>query len=154
LTSLLARRNLLVGPWSTCDLLEVVTVRQQGIGGARSAVIEIADRLLLRSPSSPCWPGVGGIVSLSEARSSTLIEVFISVTTIPAAPDSGVSLAFGSGSAAWGLLLQLLLNVTALTAVAIAGLPRIGPSGSGLSDAAQDDMWCWAHTTRTQDIGG
>jgi hypothetical protein len=52
-----------------------------------------------------------------------LAGVFISVTTIPAASDIGVSLAFGSGSEAWGSVLQLLLNVTVLTAVAIAGLP-------------------------------
>jgi uncharacterized hydrophobic protein (TIGR00271 family) len=67
--------------------------------------------------------GVVGVVSLTEARSSTLIGVFISVTTIPAASDIGVSLAFGSGSEAWGSALQLLLNVTVLTVVAIAGLP-------------------------------
>ena len=67
--------------------------------------------------------GVVGVVSLTEARSSTLIGVFISVTTIPAAADIGVSLAFGSGSEARGSTLQLVLNVTVLTAVAIAGLP-------------------------------
>ena len=67
--------------------------------------------------------GVVGVVSLTEARSSTLIGVFISVTTIPAASDIGVSLAFGSDSEAWGSALQLLLNVTVLAAVAIVGLP-------------------------------
>jgi uncharacterized hydrophobic protein (TIGR00271 family) len=67
--------------------------------------------------------GVVGVVSLTEARSSTLIGVFISVTTIPAASDIGVSLAFGNSSEAWGSTLQLLLNVTVLTAVAVAGLP-------------------------------
>ena len=64
-----------------------------------------------------------GVVSLTEARSATLIGVFISVTTIPAASDAGVSLAFGSEGEAWGSVLQLLLNVIVLTAVAIAGLP-------------------------------
>jgi uncharacterized hydrophobic protein (TIGR00271 family) len=67
--------------------------------------------------------GVVGVLSITEARSSTLIGVFISVTTIPAAADIGVSLAFGSGSEAWGSTLQLLLNVTVLTAVTIVGLP-------------------------------
>jgi uncharacterized hydrophobic protein (TIGR00271 family) len=67
--------------------------------------------------------GVVGVVSLTEARSSTLIGVFISVTTIPAASDVGVSVAFGSWHEAWGSALQLLLNVTVLTAVAIAGIP-------------------------------
>ena len=67
--------------------------------------------------------GVVGVVSLTEARSRTLIGVFISVTTIPAASDIGVSLAFGNGSEAWGSALQLLLNVSVLALVAIAGLP-------------------------------
>ena len=34
-----------------------------------------------------------------------------------------MSLAFGSDSEVWGSVLQLLLNVTVLTAVAVAGLP-------------------------------
>jgi Flp pilus assembly pilin Flp len=34
---------------------------------------------------------VVGVVSLTEARSATLIGVFISVTTIPAASDTGVT---------------------------------------------------------------
>jgi NADH:ubiquinone oxidoreductase subunit K len=67
--------------------------------------------------------GVVGVVSLTEARSSTLIGVFISVTTIPAASDIGVSVAFGSWSEARGSAHQLILNVTVLAAVAIVGLP-------------------------------
>ena len=81
--------------------------------------------------NSPNWfsfivaalAGVVGVVSLTEARAGTLIGVFISVTTIPAASDIGVSLAFGTDSEAWGSTLQLLLNVTVLAAVAIVGLP-------------------------------
>ena len=67
--------------------------------------------------------GVVGVVSLTEARSATLIGVFISVTTIPAAADIGVSLAYDSGSEARGSFFQLLLNVAVLAAVAVAGLP-------------------------------
>ena len=67
--------------------------------------------------------GIVGVVSLTEARSATLIGVFISVTTIPAASDAGVSLAFGRGHEAWGSVLQLLLNLTVLAAVAIVGIP-------------------------------
>ena len=67
--------------------------------------------------------GIVGVVSLAESRTSTLIGVFISVTTIPAAADIGLSLAFGSGKEAAGSLAQLLLNITVLAAVAIAGLP-------------------------------
>ena len=67
--------------------------------------------------------GVVGVISLTEARTSTLIGVFISVTTIPAAADMGVSLAFGSNQEALGSLEQLLLNVFVLAAVAVAGIP-------------------------------
>jgi hypothetical protein len=70
--------------------------------------------------------GIVGVVSLTEARSSTLMGVFISVTTIPAASDIGVSLAFDSDKEAWGSALQLVLNVTVLAAVAIVGLPLQG----------------------------
>jgi uncharacterized hydrophobic protein (TIGR00271 family) len=67
--------------------------------------------------------GVVGVISLTEARTKTLIGVFISVTTIPAAADIGVSLAFGSDPEALGSLEQLLLNVFLLAAVAIVGIP-------------------------------
>ncbi len=66
--------------------------------------------------------GIVGVVSLTEARTSTLLGVFISVTTIPAAADIGVSSAFGSWPEARGSLLQLVLNVGILIAVGSIGL--------------------------------
>jgi uncharacterized hydrophobic protein (TIGR00271 family) len=67
--------------------------------------------------------GAVGVISLTEARTGTLIGVFISVTTIPAAADIGVSLAFGSYKEAQGSAEQLLLNVFLLAAVAALGIP-------------------------------
>ncbi len=67
--------------------------------------------------------GIVGVVSLTEARASTLIGVFISVTTIPAAADIGVSLAFGNGKSALGSAEQLALNIALLTVVAAVGIP-------------------------------
>jgi uncharacterized hydrophobic protein (TIGR00271 family) len=67
--------------------------------------------------------GLVGVIALTEARANTLIGVFISVTTIPAAADIGVSAAFGSGQEAWGSIAQLLLNITILGAVAAVGIP-------------------------------
>ncbi|MFG3055163.1 DUF389 domain-containing protein [Kitasatospora sp. NPDC048239] len=66
--------------------------------------------------------GIVGIVSLTEARTSALLGVFISVTTIPAAADISVSVAFGSWSEAWGSLVQLLLNIVVLIVVGTAAL--------------------------------
>jgi len=66
--------------------------------------------------------GIVGIVSLTHARTSTLLGVFISVTTIPAASDIGVASAFGSWSEARGSLLQLLLNIVVLIVVGVLTL--------------------------------
>jgi len=60
---------------------------------------------------------VVGVVSLTEARAGALIGVFISVTTIPAGADIGLSVAYGSWSQATGAAEQLLLNVVVLIAV-------------------------------------
>ena len=66
--------------------------------------------------------GIVGVVSLTEARASTLIGVFVSVTTIPAAADVGLSIAFGEWSEAGGAFLQLLVNVVILIVVGAIGL--------------------------------
>ena len=66
--------------------------------------------------------GIVGVVSLVEARAGALIGVFISVTTIPAAADIGVSIAFANWSEAFGSLVQLLLNLTILLTVGAVGL--------------------------------
>jgi uncharacterized hydrophobic protein (TIGR00271 family) len=66
--------------------------------------------------------GIVGVVSLTQARAGALIGVFISVTTIPAAADIGVSLAFGAWPEARGSAVQLLLNAGLLIVVGAAGL--------------------------------
>jgi uncharacterized hydrophobic protein (TIGR00271 family) len=66
--------------------------------------------------------GIVGVVSLTEARASALIGVFISVTTIPAAADIGLSLAYSSWGQARGSAFQLLLNVFILIAVGTLAL--------------------------------
>jgi uncharacterized hydrophobic protein (TIGR00271 family) len=66
--------------------------------------------------------GIVGVVSLTEARAGALIGVFISVTTIPAAADIALSLAYSSWGEAEGAALQLLLNVFVLIAVGALAL--------------------------------
>ncbi|MFC9123036.1 DUF389 domain-containing protein [Streptomyces sp. NPDC057067] len=66
--------------------------------------------------------GVVGIVSLTEARTSALLGVFISVTTIPAAAAISVSTAFAGWSEAWGSLVQLLVNIVVLIVVGALAL--------------------------------
>ena len=55
--------------------------------------------------------GIVGVVSLAESRTNAIIGVFISITTIPAAADVAVSLAYQSWSEAIGSAEQLVLNV-------------------------------------------
>lgn len=66
--------------------------------------------------------GVVGIVSLTEARTSALLGVFISVTTIPAAADIAVSTAFTSWSDVRGSAIQLVVNILVLIVVGTAAL--------------------------------
>ena len=66
--------------------------------------------------------GIVGIVSLTEARAGAIIGVFISVTTIPAAADTGLSAAYSDWHESGGSLAQLLVNVVLLIAVGAAGL--------------------------------
>jgi uncharacterized hydrophobic protein (TIGR00271 family) len=66
--------------------------------------------------------GIVGIVSLTQARTSALLGVFISVTTIPAAADIGLSCAFSSWREARGSFVQLLLNVVLLVVVGVLTL--------------------------------
>jgi len=61
--------------------------------------------------------GIVGVMSLTLAKAGPLVGVFISITTIPAAADIGVSVAFGFWSEALGSFYQLLLNVSLLIIV-------------------------------------
>ena len=62
--------------------------------------------------------GAAGVLSLTSARTGGLSGVFISVTTVPAAGNVALGLAFGVGNEIWGSTLQLLIN---LSGMAIAG---------------------------------
>ncbi|TQL70045.1 putative hydrophobic protein (TIGR00271 family) [Nocardioides albertanoniae] len=59
-----------------------------------------------------------GVLALTSARVGNLSGVFISVTTIPAAANVALGLAFGLGEEIWGSTLQLVLNVAGM---ALAG---------------------------------
>lgn len=63
--------------------------------------------------------GIVGVLSLTTASSGTLIGVLISVTTIPAAGNAGVALAYAHPDELTGSLLQLGVNLAVMT---LAGL--------------------------------
>jgi uncharacterized hydrophobic protein (TIGR00271 family) len=64
--------------------------------------------------------GVVGTLSLTSAKSGALIGVLISVTTVPAAGYVGVALALGEPFA--GAVVQLLVNLVALTVAGVLTL--------------------------------
>ncbi len=59
-----------------------------------------------------------GVLSLTSAKVGGLSGVFISVTTVPAAGNLALGIAFGAGEEIWGSALQLLLNISGM---AVAG---------------------------------
>ncbi|PZG98533.1 hypothetical protein C1I97_24615 [Streptomyces sp. NTH33] len=62
--------------------------------------------------------GAAGTLSLTSAKSGALIGVAISVTTIPAAANAAVALAYGDITQTRGSVVQLLLN---LSGIVLAG---------------------------------
>ncbi len=62
--------------------------------------------------------GVAGVLALTSSRAGGLTGVFISVTTVPAAGNVALGLAFGAWHEVLGSSLQLLIN---LTGMALAG---------------------------------
>jgi uncharacterized hydrophobic protein (TIGR00271 family) len=70
-----------------------------------------------------------GVLSLTSSKVGGLSGVFISVTTIPAAANIALGIAFGVGAAIWGSTLQLVVN---LTGMALAGWAAL---------AVQDVVW-------------
>jgi uncharacterized hydrophobic protein (TIGR00271 family) len=62
--------------------------------------------------------GIAGMLALTSAKSGALVGVLISVTTIPAAANVAVALAYWVPSEAIGSAIQLVIN---LSAIAVAG---------------------------------
>lgn len=70
-------------------------------------------------PDATSWivaflAGVAGILSLTSAKSGALVGVLISVTTVPAAANAAVAIAYGVWDEASGSAVQLGLNVSAI----------------------------------------
>jgi uncharacterized hydrophobic protein (TIGR00271 family) len=66
--------------------------------------------------------GVAGILSLTSAKAGTLVGVLISVTTIPAAANAAVALAYGVRDEALGSALQLVINIAAIVLAGVLTL--------------------------------
>jgi uncharacterized hydrophobic protein (TIGR00271 family) len=83
--------------------------------GARRATLFIAEPDALTFVVAVV-ASVAGMLAITRSDARTLVGVFVSVTTIPAAGNMGVALAAGDTSQFWSSGGQLALNVTGLVA--------------------------------------
>jgi uncharacterized hydrophobic protein (TIGR00271 family) len=66
--------------------------------------------------------GIAGMLSLTSAKASALVGVLISVTTVPAAANAAVALAYGVTREATGSAIQLLINLAAIVGAGVLTL--------------------------------
>ncbi|SDH51808.1 uncharacterized hydrophobic domain-containing protein [Sinosporangium album] len=66
--------------------------------------------------------GVAGVLSITAGKSSALVGVFISVTTVPAAGYAAVALALGQWGEVAGSAAQLAVNITGMIIAGVATL--------------------------------
>ncbi len=81
-----------------------------------------------------------GVLSLTSAKVGGLSGVFISVTTVPAAGNVALGIAFGATGEIWASTIQLLLNITGM---AIAGWATL---------AFQQSVWSRKAKRRRRDL--
>jgi len=103
-------------------LLRALTIAPDGY--------DLSDRQLTAFISHPdglaavvaALAGVAGMLSLTEARTGTLVGVLVSVTTVPAIANIGLAAAYTEAPEVGGAALQLAVNVAGLTVAGIATL--------------------------------
>jgi uncharacterized hydrophobic protein (TIGR00271 family) len=88
-----------------------------GLASPDTLLAERPQTSFIWSPDALSWivgflAGVAGMVSLTTGRSGVLIGVLISVTTVPAAGNAAVALAYGVGEEARGSAVQLAINLS------------------------------------------
>lgn len=66
--------------------------------------------------------GLAGMLALTSARSASLVGVFISVTTVPAAAFASVAAVEGRWAEAGSSVVQLVVNLVAIVVAAALGL--------------------------------
>ncbi|RYP80888.1 DUF389 domain-containing protein [Nocardioides guangzhouensis] len=120
-----ASRTLLLGFGLAIVLVTMLALAARGLGWVtyEDVTAPRPDTAFIYSPDK--WSFIvavvaaaAGVLSLTSAKVGGLSGVFISVTTVPAAGNVALGLAFGVQHEIWGSLLQLVLNIAGM---AIAG---------------------------------
>jgi len=117
----LAARTLVLGFVVAIAVTTLAALVGRALGWVSAASVA-ADRPATNFIYSPTkWSFIvaiiaaaAGVLSLTSARVGGLSGVFISVTTVPAAGNIALGLAFGLGSEIWGSTLQLVLNLVGM----------------------------------------
>jgi uncharacterized hydrophobic protein (TIGR00271 family) len=120
---------LVVG-FAIAMLVTVLSTHALDAAGLVSKGMLLAERPLtdfIWRPDALSWvvgflAGVAGILSLTAAKSGALVGVLISVTTVPAAGNVAVAIAYGVPDEAWGSALQLGINLLAIVTAGILTL--------------------------------
>lgn len=104
--------------WAILYALGVITYEQATTGPATEFIV-----------APDAWSfviailaGIAGVLSLTTAKSSALVGVFISITTVPAVGTIGLTLAVGAWDEARGSAVQLIVNLAGLLIAGIATL--------------------------------
>ncbi|SFO35008.1 uncharacterized hydrophobic domain-containing protein [Geodermatophilus obscurus] len=124
-----AAKALAVGFVVAIALTALVTLAARGLGWFGPEVLDTARPQTGFITRPDRWSvvvavlvGVAGVLSLTSARSSALVGVFISVTTVPAAADMAVSLALEGGDEFWRASAQLGIDLAGILVAAVVTL--------------------------------
>jgi uncharacterized hydrophobic protein (TIGR00271 family) len=108
-------------------IVGAVALRAAGWAGIEDLVAERPETGFITRPDRWSFPvafiaGAAGMLSLTSAKSSSLVGVFISVTTVPATAAFALGVAFGDWTDAGRSLLQLAINVGGILLAALVTL--------------------------------
>jgi uncharacterized hydrophobic protein (TIGR00271 family) len=108
-------------------IVGAVALRAAGWAGIEDLLAERPETGFITRPDRWSFPvafiaGAAGMLSLTSARSSSLVGVFISVTTVPATAALALGVAFGDRTDAGRSLLQLAINVGGILLAALVTL--------------------------------
>jgi uncharacterized hydrophobic protein (TIGR00271 family) len=134
-------RSLVIG-FGIATLITIAAALLLRVAGWATLADVLADRPatgFITRPDRWSFPvafiaGAAGMLALTSAKSSSLVGVFISVTTVPATAAFALGVAFGDWSDAGRSLLQLAINIAGillaalLTLVVLKGLWKRVPS--------------------------
>ena len=141
----LAARTLIVGFLAAIAVTALAALAARGLGWVHAGDITGSrpETAFIYTPDK--WSFIvaviaaaAGVLSLTSAKVGGLSGVFISVTTVPAAGNVALGLAFGVGHEIWGSTLQLVVN---LSGMAVAGW---------LTLAIQEAVWARMSARRTR----